>query len=334
VRIFAFEFFSGGGLAGQPLPPAIAHEGDMMLGALVSDLVGIPDVQVVAGRDPRLPSISGCQALIPFPGEDVFAFYARGLELAHAAWPTAPETGGLLERLARDTGAAGKTLLGSSLDAVRLTASKGSTAKVLRDAGIAVVPTFCRDEPIPCLPGCWVIKPDDGAGCVDSILLPDWAAARGHLAGAPDDVIAQPWIHGEALSLSLLCQGGTARLLSCNRQRVAIEDARLTLQGVKVNACPDLDGSFADLASNIAAAISGLWGYVGVDFILTPHGPVVLEVNPRLTTSYCGLRKALGINTAAMVLAQLDPGSVWMQGSPMPTAGSAVEITLEESDAA
>jgi predicted ATP-grasp superfamily ATP-dependent carboligase len=334
VKIFAFEFFSGGGLAGRPLPPGIAHEGDMMLGALLKDLAGLPDVEVVAGRDPRLPPVAGCQTLVPLSGEDTFALYARGLELADAAWPTAPETGGMLERLCRETEAAGKTLLGSRPDAVRLAASKHSTAAALREAGIAVVPTFCHADGVPCFSGSWVTKPDDGAGCVDSMLLPDWTAARARLAEAPDRLVAQPWIAGEALSLSILCDQGTGRLLSCNRQQVAIEDTRLTLQGVVVNAFPDIDGRFADLAINIAAAIPGLWGYVGVDLVLTPHGPVVLEINPRLTTSYCGLRQALGINIAAMVLAQLQSGRERRPALVTPRAGAAIEIVLEASHAA
>ena len=34
MRIFAFEFFSGGGSLGQPLPPGLAREGDLMLGSV------------------------------------------------------------------------------------------------------------------------------------------------------------------------------------------------------------------------------------------------------------------------------------------------------------
>jgi predicted ATP-grasp superfamily ATP-dependent carboligase len=332
VRIFAFEFFSGGGLAGQPLPPTIAHEGDMMLGALLRDLAELTEVEVVAGRDPRLPPVAVSHVINPLPGEDTFALYARGLALADAAWPTAPETGGTLERLGRQTEAAGKTLLGCRPDAVRLAASKRDTANVLRDAGIPMVPTFSHADRLPCLSGSWVTKPDDGAGCEDSQLLPDWAAAGARLAEDPDRLVAQPWIEGEALSLSMLCHPGTARLLSCNRQQVGIEDSRLTLQGVVVNAFPDVNGCLAELASNIAAAIPGLWGYVGVDLILTRHGPVVLEINPRLTTSYCGLRQAVGVNTAAMVLGLLRSGG-YADGSA-PRTSTAVEIVLETPHAA
>ena len=333
MRIFVFEFFSGGGLAGQPLPPTIAREGDMMLGALLRDLADLPGVEVVAGRDPRLPPVSVSYLHEPLPGEDTFGLYARGLALADAAWPTAPETGGTLERLGRQTEAAGKTLLGCRPDAVRLAASKRDTANVLRDAGITAVPTFSHADRLPGLSGPWVTKPDDGAGCEGSQLLPDRAAARARLAEEPDRLVAQPWIEGAALSLSMLCYRGTARLLSCNRQQVEVEDSRFTLQGVVVNAFPDTNGCFAELASDIAAAIPGLWGYVGVDLVLTRHGPAVLEINPRLTTSYCGLRQAVGVNTAAMVLG-LPRSSGYADGLAAPTMSTAVEIVLGTSDAA
>jgi predicted ATP-grasp superfamily ATP-dependent carboligase len=39
-----------------------------------------------------------------------------------------------------------------------------------------------------------------------------------------------------------------------------------------------------------------------VDFIETQAGPIVIEVNPRLTTSYAGLRRAIGVNPAHLVL--------------------------------
>ncbi len=45
-----------------------------------------------------------------------------------------------------------------------------------------------------------------------------------------------------------------------------------------------------------------MWGYVGVDIILTERGPVVLEVNPRLTAAYAGLHASIGCNPAGLVI--------------------------------
>ena len=50
-------------------------------------------------------------------------------------------------------------------------------------------------------------------------------------------------------------------------------------------------------------AIPGLCGYVGVDLVLTKSEAVVIEVNPRLTTAYLGVRSALAENVAAMAIA-------------------------------
>jgi predicted ATP-grasp superfamily ATP-dependent carboligase len=56
-------------------------------------------------------------------------------------------------------------------------------------------------------------------------------------------------------------------------------------------------------AAQVARAIPGLRGYVGVDLVWhAVLGPVVIEVNPRLTSAYVGLSAALQRNLAAAVL--------------------------------
>ena len=57
--------------------------------------------------------------------------------------------------------------------------------------------------------------------------------------------------------------------------------------------------------------VPGLRGFVGVDLILDEQAPgvSVVEINPRLTTSYVGLRAALGQNVMAALL-QPDPSGI------------------------
>ena len=54
---------------------------------------------------------------------------------------------------------------------------------------------------------------------------------------------------------------------------------------------------------------------MGIDLIETDSGPVVLEINPRLTTTYTGLRDAIGQNPAALILSLAS-------GGPLPTIGT------------
>jgi predicted ATP-grasp superfamily ATP-dependent carboligase len=104
----------------------------------------------------------------------------------------------------------------------------------------------------------------------------------------------------------------------------------VVLTGISVNAEATGAHLLAGLASEIAAAIPLLWGYVGVDLVLTESGPVVLEINPRLTTSYCGLRHALSHNPATWVLDLLKNGR--LPETPAPRSGVTVELNLETAD--
>jgi predicted ATP-grasp superfamily ATP-dependent carboligase len=73
------------------------------------------------------------------------------------------------------------------------------------------------------------------------------------------------------------------------------------LADIVVNHHQDL-GVYQSVIANIAQALPELWGYVGIDLIETATQTSVLEINPRLTTSFVGIYEALGINVAEVVL--------------------------------
>lgn len=301
MKVFVFEFVTGGGYAGQALPGFLG-DGELMWRALVDDLIALPGMEVLTLRDARL-------AIPEQPGLTVVATdatrcrsdFMRCLDAADAAWMVAPESGGLLESLNRQVEAAGKWLLGCRPDAVHIAASKHATAARLAGAGVTTVPTFATPD---LLTGAVVAKPDDGVGCEDTLLFADAAAAQAWHDTHPHAMhVFQPYVAGESLSLSLLCCDGQAQLLSVNRQHVRLAGDHFEFHGVTVNALGDGDGRYAALAARVAAAIPGLWGYVGVDLIAGAFGPMVLEVNPRATVSYAGLRAALDCNPAQHVLA-------------------------------
>ncbi|HSF48198.1 MAG TPA: hypothetical protein VLA73_07540, partial [Burkholderiales bacterium] len=164
ARVFAYEYITGGGMLGEPLPESLAREGDLMLHALLDDLARVPGMALVTSRDPRLSPLEARAAVLkPDPGEDAARLFRRGLSQADLCWPIAPETGGVLERLSRTVLDAQRVLIGSRPEAVRIAASKRSTSPVLEQAGVAAVPTYETGQALPDLAGAWVLKPDDGA---------------------------------------------------------------------------------------------------------------------------------------------------------------------------
>ena len=75
--------------------------------------------------------------------------------------------------------------------------------------------------------------------------------------------------------------------------------------GSTVNGIVDASGELERLTRRVISAIPGMWGYAGIDFILTDQGPVVLEVNPRMTLAHAGLHASIGANPVEMLLNML-----------------------------
>jgi predicted ATP-grasp superfamily ATP-dependent carboligase len=335
VRIHVFEFICGGGLTGLPIPAQLAREGDLMLVALIQDLLEVPGVQVSFARDARLAPLAGerlrgARVCWRAPDSAPRDALEREIAAADAICPIAPETGGELERAARAVLDAGRMLFGPDPDAIALAGSKFATAHRLAQAGIGVVPCFRPGSAWAAIDGPWVVKPDDGAGCVDTRVFGsrEQAASAAPLDRAWPGLVAQPWIEGEAMSLCALAAPGRVEVLSVNRQQVRLHDGAVELVAIEVN-CEPVTAPLAALAERVAATIPGLRGYFGIDFVRTSAGPLVIEVNPRLTSSYAGLRPALGLNVAEWMVAAATGGSLPAMRS---TAGRAIRLSLN-SDA-
>jgi predicted ATP-grasp superfamily ATP-dependent carboligase len=319
LKVFAFDYATAGGPLPRRLPRSLRRQSDMLLQALQADLRALPDVE--------LTTLASAQDL-PQAQQAFSERFEAGVEAADAVWPLAIESDGLLERLSREVLRANRILLGSAPGAVRVAASKLEVARALADGGVPVAATYSPHAVLPDEHGAWVVKPDDGAGCFNIRLFNDRAAALAWIrAAAAEGYVLQPFIAGKLGSLSLLCCDGVARVLSCNLERVAMRNNRFHFLGSTVNGLGDHDGAFDRLAQQVAAAIPSLWGYVGVDFVLTEHGAVVLDVNPRLTAAYAGLHASIGRNPAGLVI-ELLKGPAAMPG-PL-SARRSVSVDLGE----
>ena len=316
LKVFAFDYVMEGGPTARALPRAFTQQGEMLLDALLADLGALPGVRV-----DTMATLCASGIGSALPGKSFNERFAACVEAADAVWPLAPESDGLLETLSRDILRGKRILLGSAPGAVRVAASKFKVSRALAESGVPVVPTYRPHAFLPIGEGAWVVKPDDGAGCVDTRLFSDRAAALAWIrTSAAQGYVLQPFIAGRLGSLSLICCDGAARLLACNQERVVVHDNRFHFLGSTVNGLMDDDGALERLAQQVAAALPTLWGYVGVDIILSEHGAVVLDVNPRLTAAYAGLHASIGCNPAGLVIDLLKgPGAM-----PAPPAGRRV----------
>ncbi|MBP2305291.1 ATP-grasp domain-containing protein [Azospirillum melinis] len=307
-RVLVCEYVTGGALCNGPLPTDLMAEANAMVAALVGDLVALDGIHVTLCWDNRLaaPSFPADRVtLFPVaPGEEPEARWRAAAALCDVVWPIAPESDGLLAQVTALFHDTGRPVVACAADAIALASSKTATAARLAAHGIATIPTFPFGAPPP--PAArHVVKPDDGAGCLDTFIVDDIASWTPPHTGR---WIVQPLVEGEACSLSMLVDDtGGVRLLGCNRQKVKRGDGSFSFHGVEVGAMEHRRIVWEPLARAIAAAIPGLRGYVAVDLIDRPddpdsNGPVVVEVNPRLSVGYSGLSRVLGWNPAGEIL--------------------------------
>ena len=284
---------------------------DQPLQALMADLCRLPGIEVTVLRDAALPllSLPAAVRVVDCDAGQAAAALDACIGEADAVWPVAPESAGILERASRHILDCDKLLLGSHPDAVQVFASKYRTSRILRAAGIAVVDTWRIDDPVPEGAGAWVAKPDDGAGCSETRIFADHAAARAWISERdPAEYVIQPYIHGKPRSISIVCADSRVLLMSVDEQRMAVFDNQLHFMGSTVSGVRDQQHQYRALAEHVVAVVPGLWGYVGIDFIMSADGPVVLEVNPRVTISHAGMRQSVGHNPSQPLIELLQSG--------------------------
>ncbi len=120
----------------------------------------------------------------------------------------------------------------------------------------------------------------------------------------------QEYVPGEDASVSVLASDTrdpeAVLPLGLNRQSVR-RGRRFVYSGGQAGwrhsmARRALEAARAAVAALAEAAGGGVRGYLGVDLVLGRMGPSVVEINPRLTTAYLGLRRAVPRNLAGLIL--------------------------------
>jgi predicted ATP-grasp superfamily ATP-dependent carboligase len=326
MQVFVYEHLCGGAPAAAPGADALRAEGWAMLRAALEDLAGCPGVRTVTllgpslQADARLPANTTAYAVRPGAEEVLFRPLARA---ADCTLVIAPEFDNLLEDRCRWVEEEGGRLLGPCADAVRLTGDKLLLARHLHGRGVPTPPSvsFVPGRAAVAFPFPLVCKPRHGAGSQATFLAGSahelaGCAARARAEGWTGELILQPHVPGRAVSVALLQGPGRSLALPATEQTLSA-DGRFHYLGGRLPLPEDLSRRARDLALRAAEAVAGLHGYFGVDLVLGAAADggadAVIEINPRLTTSYVGLRRLARFNLMEALLGVVTgaPGPAW-----------------------
>ncbi len=313
MKLFVGEYVCGGGLLQSTLPAlptSLRTEGEAMLQAMVHDVSSFADV--VVPIDPRLGVEVDAAETVPI--EAAIAPWAQWAAVAKncdSALVVAPESDGVLAKGVAVLRAAGVDVVASSGDFLRVASDKLQTAKVLHDAGVAhplyMAMSDRRFELELERYNRFVVKPRDGCGTQEINTYDSFDEAQAELT---DDLILQEWRPGRSISISLIASGNHQVYLPAVGQNLDNKTCEYAGGCGPLN--DDAQRRATSLASRAIAAMPPMArGFVGLDLLLAdrPSEDCVIEINPRLTTSYVGLRRMIKGNLAARLF-QIETGQV------------------------
>ena len=340
LKLFVCEFITGGGFNHVTLNQPLLHEGRIMRDALLQDLSNLP-YQIHTTNDSRIPQPQYCNEVITInTTDDVWQIWETLINKVDIVWLIAPETNNFLERLTKLAEQAQKMIIGSDAETIKITGNKLLTYHALKQANIATLATYHADDWR--MHDCrqWVAKPIDGAGCETTRYFDDKTKLKTWLSqeNRTNTHIIQAFQDGIPGSIACLMFDGSAKVLSCNKQLVSIENNLFSFGGILINGLQAFWHEFEQIANKVAETFSGLSGYVGIDVIVNtsamPHQILVVEVNPRLTTSFVGLKEATSINIAELCMnIKLSKSFNWQSYAWPALTNNIVNVDIRKSHA-
>jgi predicted ATP-grasp superfamily ATP-dependent carboligase len=281
-----------------------------MLRALAIDLAAIPGIHVQVLADHRgLPGpLPGCELVSVHTTHEERSILCR--LAANADWTIliAPEFDGILYDRCQAVESVGGRRLGPSSRLIELLSDKHATAEYLEahdvptPHGVHYRPGDSFAPPLPCPV---VIKPNDGAGSQETYVCRDALQVRETLATYRKPARVERFVAGLPASVSFLCGSEGCWPLPACSQRLKF-DRRICYLGGAIPLAGALNERATAIARRAIGSLRQPLGYLGVDVVLgnaiDGSEDYVIEINPRLTTSYVGLQAASRTNLAKAML--------------------------------
>ncbi len=315
MELLIYEYTSATGLDEKSLQPSIISEGFGMLKTLVADAkaAGISVTTILNGRivgfDPPLDAEHKIPVHSKLEAERAFE---KNAEKTDAILVVAPETNGILQELIEKIEQSNITSLNSSATAIAQVSDKAFLQLHTKNLGLKTPDTLIIntqdnvEDSVQLIrenisfPA--IIKPTRNAGCEALNIIKNQGQARKAIKEIPKHLnnhfMVQKLIQGIPASVTLISNGTEAQPLTLNEQHVMLNppnQASDYIGGTTPFVHKQQERAY-NVSKKLVESIRGLRGYVGVDLILTEEEPIVIEINPRLTTSYIGIQRILKLN--------------------------------------
>ena len=301
--ILIYEWVTGGGLFQYQEHNCLVEQARSMLRPLVLDFSRASMGVTLVGN----PHLEGpCIWNVAPSPIDKFDQLRQLASEATYIMLIAPESKDCLRNLCHELEEFESKLISPNFGFVDVASDKTRTCEILATAGIPVPNGNRLDRwqsenessafPLPC-----VIKPNVGEGSVGNHYLESPNKGSSLPADSRNWRI-EKWFDGHPTSVAVLLGIRDIEILPPMFQMLD-EPAGEWTQSVRIEDV-ELASRATQLAKRVCDAMPEALGYIGIDLILgnQPNEDTVVEVNPRLTSSYAALRDCVDFNIAERIL--------------------------------
>ncbi|MFW9939768.1 MAG: ATP-grasp domain-containing protein [Candidatus Thorarchaeota archaeon] len=332
-RIFIFEFVSGGGFNRVNIPISLFCEGFGMLNSIIKDFKSI-GFELSTLLDYRIDYLSTILAIDNYKiikrKDNYLKQFKVFVKECDYTFIIAPESTNILYNLTNIVKNYNKTLLSTNLEGIEIGTSKIKTYNFFRKNKITTPKTYLiplknhnldlefifqkfqeLKKPI-------IIKPEDGVGAESIYLFETESQIENFFQDfkykieSGRNYILQEFIKGIDLSVSLVkpatsvdSNSNSPFILSINSQNITIKSPNYESEYFGGSTPIENHEKTSIELSKLLEQIdfSQFSGYFGIDLIRGEDSRFYfIEINPRLTTSYIGLRNILNCNPTKLIL--------------------------------
>lgn len=330
-RVFIFEFVSGGGFNQVDIPTSLFCEGYGMLRSIIADFKAM-DFEVITLLDYRISFLARYLDVnfLKFvePQDNYIKEFRETLNDCEFIFIIAPEFSNILYDLTKIAKDKNKKILSVDLEGIQLGSSKIKTYKYFKNFNVNTPKTYQIPEgnyldldfiiqkfnefnsPV-------IIKPEDGVGAESIYFFQEKSQINKFFKEAEYNIdpnrnyIIQEYIEGEDLSASLIGTPKNAKqtslsplILSINFQDIKIKNLKSESEYfggyTPVENYEQIKKKLSKILEKLDLSMFN--SYFGIDFIRGTDSITFIEINPRLTTSYIGIRNTLNFNPVEAIL--------------------------------
>lgn len=326
-NIFIFEYVSGGGFNNIELPSSLFCEGFAMLRSLIYDFKKL-DYEITSLLDQRISYLSQYLRAdfieIVNPNDDFIVKFKDNLNKCKYCFIIAPEFSNILYNLTKLAFKMDKVILSVKLHGIQLATSKLATYNYFKTYALLTPKTNSvpykknnldinfiikklneLNTPI-------IIKPDDGVGAESIYFFENKSQIVNFFKRFPQKFdlsrkyILQEYISGDDLSISMInYENSNPIILSVNSQFINIKNLDYDSQYyggyTPIKNIYSIKKLLEESLKRLDLTMFN--SYFGIDFIKSDQNRnYFVEINPRLTTSYIGIRNTIKQNPVELIL--------------------------------